>query len=179
MSDVEPSDPIAADASCRPFEVTVIRSARRRKTSQARVTSSGRLEVRIPHYFTKSQEAETVEHFQERFARRAAAELVDLERRAAILADRFRLRQPASIRWVSNQQQRWGSCTPVDGTVRLSDRMANFPDWVIDYVIVHELAHLSHSGHGAAFWRLVERYPMTERARGFLIAQAWEPPTPI
>ena len=56
----------------------------------------------------------------------------------------------------------------------MSDRLAGFPGWVLDYVIVHELAHLRVAGHGPAFWQLVNRYPMTERARGFLIAKGLE-----
>lgn len=67
---------------------------------------------------------------------------------------------------------RWGSCTPAAGTIRLSARLARFPDWVIDYVIVHELGHLEEPGHGAAFWRLVNRYPRAERAIGYLIAKS-------
>ena len=42
------------------------------------------------------------------------------------------------------------------------------PQWVIDYVLLHELAHLLVAGHDAAFWRLLEAYPETERAKAFL-----------
>jgi predicted metal-dependent hydrolase len=66
---------------------------------------------------------------------------------------------------------RYGSCTPEDGTIRLSDRLLDFPAWVRDYVLVHELAHLVEPNHSAAFWSLVARYPLAERARGFLIAK--------
>jgi len=66
---------------------------------------------------------------------------------------------------------RYGSCTPVDGTIRISDWLANMPDWVLDYVIVHELVHLIEPSHNARFWALVARYPRAERARGFLIAK--------
>lgn len=76
------------------------------------------------------------------------------------------------IRWVSNQNQRWGSCSPEEKVVRLSDKLVPFPEWVIDYVIVHELAHLTHAGHDKDFWALVNQYPKTERARGYLIAMA-------
>ena len=78
------------------------------------------------------------------------------------------LARPVSVRWATNQQTRWGSCTPRDGTIRLSTRLQGLPGWVVDYVLVHELAHLLESGHNERFWRLVERYPRTERARGFL-----------
>ena len=74
------------------------------------------------------------------------------------------------IQFVTNQQRRFGSCTPANGTIRISDRVAKMPPWVRDYVLVHELAHLEQANHSRAFWRLVERYPLTERARGYLIA---------
>ena len=149
----------------------MIRSARRRKTAQARMVGAV-LEVRIPGHSSAGEERELVEHFRARFERSAAAQAIDLDRRARELADRHGLSRPASIRWVGNQEQRWGSCTPTDGTIRLSDRLVGFPPWVIDYVIVHELAHLVEPSHGAAFWALVNRYPRTERARGYLQAKS-------
>ena len=75
---------------------------------------------------------------------------------------------PASVRWVDNQQHRWGSCTPENGTIRISTRLKGLPEWVINYVIIHELVHLLVPSHGARFWALVEQYPKAERARGFL-----------
>jgi predicted metal-dependent hydrolase len=68
--------------------------------------------------------------------------------------------------------ERWGSCSPATGAIRISDRLAAYPSWVRDYVIVHELGHLTHASHSDAFWRLVNRYPLAERARGYLIAKA-------
>ena len=52
------------------------------------------------------------------------------------------LAEPASVRWVDNQHRRWGSCTPADRAIRLSDRLQTMPSWVVDYVLLHELAHL-------------------------------------
>ncbi|MEP6851490.1 MAG: M48 family metallopeptidase [bacterium] len=75
---------------------------------------------------------------------------------------------PASVRWVPTMAHRWGSCTAADRTIRLSDRLRDFPDWVVDYVLVHELAHLTVGSHGPQFWALVARYDASERARGFL-----------
>jgi hypothetical protein len=75
---------------------------------------------------------------------------------------------PLSVRWVTNQGARWGSCTPVDASIRLSDRLRGMPDFVIDYVLLHELAHLIEPNHGAGFWRLLDGFPKLERARGFL-----------
>jgi predicted metal-dependent hydrolase len=87
---------------------------------------------------------------------------------------RYSLPQPSSVRWVDNQLWRWASCTPEDRSIRVSSRVAAFPAWVIDGVLVHELAHLVEAGHGPAFWGFANRYPKMERVRGFLIAKGGE-----
>jgi predicted metal-dependent hydrolase len=155
-------------------KVEVVRSPRRRKTVQAREVN-GVLRVSIPATMTKADEERWVAEMVRRMARRTATDSVDLASRAEYLASRYRLPRPVSIRWVDNQEWRWGSCTPADGAVRISSRLAKEPSWVLDYVIVHELAHLAVPRHGATFWTIVNRYPMTERARGFLIARGLEP----
>lgn len=76
--------------------------------------------------------------------------------------------KPASVRWVPPMRTRWASCTPVDRTIRVSERLRDVPSWVLDYVLVHELAHLRVAHHNAQFWELVGRYPKTERAIGYL-----------
>jgi len=153
------------------MDVRVVRSAKRRKTVQARLVD-GCLEVRIPARMSAREEAHWVEQMQRRFLRQADAQRIDLDRRATALARRYDLPVPSSIRWVSNQRQRWGSCSPWNGEIRISDRLAAWPVWVLDYVIVHELAHLREAGHGPRFQALVDRYPRAERARGFLIAKS-------
>jgi len=152
------------------LEVDVIRSAKRRKTVEARVVD-GRIRLLIPARMSRREEQHWVTTMQARLAHRPEAERIDLAERAAVLARRYRLPTPASIRWVDNQGQRWGSCTPSDGTIRISSRIAGYPTWVVDAVVVHELAHLVEAGHGPAFKALVARYPKTERAAGFLIAK--------
>ena len=77
--------------------------------------------------------------------------------------------QPASVRWVDNMRSRWGSCTPLHRSIRLSMRLQTMPTWVVDYVLVHELAHLLEPRHDASFWAWVERYPLTEKAKGYLL----------
>ena len=76
-----------------------------------------------------------------------------------------------SIQFVTNQHKRYGSCSPHNNTIRISDKVGAMPQWVQDYVIVHELAHLIQPNHSKDFWRLVNAYPYTERARGYLIAK--------
>lgn len=75
---------------------------------------------------------------------------------------------------MSNQNKRHGSCAPGRGTIRISHRLATMPRFVLDYVIVHELAHLAQPNHGREFWLLVNQYPKTERARGYLMAAGLE-----
>lgn len=164
-------EPAPSDAvTTARLEVEVVRSAKRRKSVSARIVD-GRIVVRMPQWMSKAQEAEYVTSLVEKLERQHSATEVDLPRRANELAARHDLPRPKSIRWVSNQRQRWGSCTPSTGEIRISDRIAAFPGWVLDAVIVHELAHLVHLHHSPEFWALANRYPKTERAYGFLIAK--------
>jgi hypothetical protein len=153
------------------LDVRVIRSAKRTRTSSARLVGQT-LEIRLPAWMSAAEEAHWVAEWSRRFRRKMTADRIDLPERAATLAGRYDLPRPTSIRWVDGMRTRWGSCTPSTGAIRLSSALAPFPDWVIDYVIVHELAHLRVGGHNAAFWRLVGRYPRAERARGYLIAKS-------
>ncbi len=150
------------------MNVEVIRSTRRRKTVEARKVD-GTVRLSIPATMSATEEAHWVEEMRRRFEEPSAN--LDLTRRAATLSSRYGLERPTEIRWVSNQRTRWGSCTPATKRVRISRRVAAFPRWVVDYVIVHELAHLTVPDHSPEFWELVERYELTERARGFLIAK--------
>jgi predicted metal-dependent hydrolase len=152
-------------------QVEVIRSRRRRKTVQA-VESDGVVRVLIPATMSRVDEERWVAQMVSRLERRKAASATDLAARAAVLAGRYRLPRPVDVRWVDNQQSRWASCTPDDGVIRVSSRLAGFPAWVLDYVLVHELAHLVEPGHDRAVWALVNRYRRAERARGFLLAKS-------
>ncbi|WP_159703562.1 M48 family metallopeptidase [Arthrobacter sp. 18067] len=159
--------------------VVVRRSARRRRTVAA-FWEDGKAVVAIPASFTKSQEREWVhrmlaklkkqgEQRSGRGKRRPATDEVLAEHAAHLSRTYLGGRAvPTSVRWVSNQNSRWGSATPADGTIRLSNKLQSMPQWVIDYVLVHELAHLLVAGHNADFWRLVEAYPETQRAKAFL-----------
>jgi len=151
------------------MEVEVVRSSKRRKSVSARIVD-GRIVIRMPQWMSKAQEREYVESLVAKLVRQHTAKAVDLPARARELARRYELPEPSSIRFVSNQASRWGSCTPSTGDIRISDRIAALPGWVLDAVIVHELAHLVEIGHGPAFQVLADRYPKQERAYGFLLA---------
>ena len=159
-------------ASAPEPEVEVRRSKRRRRTVAA-YREDGKVVVLIPARMSRAQEREWVATMLarlERSERRARPSDETLQRRAEQLNHQYLhgAASPASVRWASNQQQRWGSCTPADRSVRLSTRLRGLPPWVIDYVLLHELAHLIEPGHDQRFWSLVERYPKAERAKGFL-----------
>ena len=171
-------------------EIRVVRSARRRKTVSARWREGDQvIEVLAPAHMTDAELAPAIDNLRDRLMRsKERAETADdrvlVERAQALNSQYFdgKLRW-RELRYVSNQQRRFGSCTPATGAIRISHRVATMPAWVRDYVIVHELAHLVHANHGPKFWRLVNRYPLTERARGYLIAlglegEGTEPPEP-
>jgi hypothetical protein len=155
--------------------VEVRRSQRRRRTVSA-YREGERVVVLIPDRFSRAEETEWVARMLARLAareeriRRTDNELLVRARRliGRYLPDHAEAAVPASVRWVTNQNGRWGSCTPDDGTIRISHRIQEMPDWVIDYVLLHELAHLVVPSHSADFWQLVNRYPKSERARGYL-----------
>jgi len=170
--DDPPQLPFAPLEAPVPFSVEVVRSPKRRKTVQARLEGET-LRLMIPARLSQAEERRWVEEMTERFRRTVQSQAVDLDLRAASLARRHDLPTPASIRWVDNQQHRWGSCTPSIGAIRLSRRLAAYPPWVVDYVIVHELAHLVETNHSTAFHALEARYPRAERAIGFLLAKGW------
>jgi predicted metal-dependent hydrolase len=153
-------------------EVEVRRSRRRRRTVSA-YREGGRTIVLIPARFSRAEEQQWVTTMLDRLAagdRRRSPSDDELAARAEELSRRYLggLAKPTSIRWVSNQQARWGSCTPADGSIRISTRVRGMPGYVLDYVVLHELAHLLVPGHGKDFWSLVEGYARTERARGYL-----------
>ena len=158
-----------ARSSVERMVVEVVRSTKRRKSVSASIVD-GKIVVRMPHWMTKAQEAEYVESLRAKLERQHNATTTDLTERAAALARRYRLPAPTSIRWVSNQRSRWGSCSPETGDIRITDRIASFPVWVVDAVIVHELAHLVEANHGRRFHELANRYPKQERAHGYLLA---------
>ncbi|MEP7202514.1 MAG: M48 family metallopeptidase [Ilumatobacteraceae bacterium] len=164
-------EPVAVTPVLEPFVVEVTRSKKRRKTVGARLVG-GVLRLAIPSWMSKADEAHWVREMSGRFQRKMSADRLRLDERAITLARRFDLPVPGSIRWADDMKSRWGSCTPSLRTIRISTRLAAFPDWVIDYVIVHELAHLEVLGHNDEFWRLVYRYPKAERSIGYLIAKS-------
>ncbi|MDH5507166.1 MAG: M48 family metallopeptidase [Anaerolineae bacterium] len=158
--------------------VTVRRDKRLKKSSRWQREKDGSILLRVPvrlpmRHFPGLLEsiAKQLGKPRKRAARRTDA---DLQARAEYLNRTCFNNQIEwqAIRWVGNMQQRLGSCTnggPTDGHIRISDKMRAWPQWVVDYVIAHELAHRVHPNHSRAFWQYLQTgYPKTEQARGFI-----------
>ncbi len=153
--------------------VVEVRRSRNRRRTVAAYRDDDKVVVLVPARFTRAEEQEWVATMLarlERSEKRRRPSDSGLARRAAGLSEKYLDGQavPRTVRWVDNQNSRWGSCTPSDRSIRLSTRLQGMPPWVIDYVLVHELSHLMETGHTPAFWSWVDRYPKAERAKGFL-----------
>lgn len=127
----------------------------------------------IPARMSHTEEQRWVAQMLDRLAAQESRRALDddaLEARARELSRVYLAGRavPGQVRWVTNQNSRWGSCTPSERTIRLSHRLQGMPEYVVDYVLLHELAHLLVPDHGPRFWALLEGYPRTERARGYL-----------
>lgn len=155
-----------------PPDVVVRRSTRRRR-SVAAVRHAGQTIVTIPNRMSAREARSHALVLHERLMVRTRGALPtdsDLHARALQLRATYlpEAPEPSAVNWSPRQQRRWGSCTPTEGTIRLSDRLRSMPGYVIDYVLVHELAHLIESHHTPAFAALVERYGDSTRAEAFL-----------
>jgi predicted metal-dependent hydrolase len=153
--------------------VRIVPSRRRRRTVQARLRA-GILEILVPHDLPERERQHWVEVMRTRIERQLVRARPTDERLEIRARDLNRRLFGGRLRWNSiafaDQGRRWGSCSYTAGVIRISLRAAKLPPFVIDYLLVHELAHLEHADHGPAFWEMVNRYPMTERARGYLMA---------
>jgi predicted metal-dependent hydrolase len=156
------------------MEIELVRGTRRRKHVEG-VLVGNRLRVSFPYWMSYAQAQEAAEELRGRMQRRVDASRIDVAARARRLARELGFPRPHSVQWSDQQQARWGSCSPEARAIRVSSRLAGYPTWVLDYVLVHELAHFVEGNHGPAFDALVDRFPLAERARGFLIAKDLDP----
>ncbi|MFJ1752260.1 M48 family metallopeptidase [Kitasatospora sp. NPDC088134] len=152
--------------------VEVRRSARRSRTVSA-YREGDRTVVLIPARMSLADEQRWVARMLDKLAAQESRRVLGdeaLQARARELSELYLDGRavPDQVRWVTNQNSRWGSCTPSERTIRLSHRLQGMPAYVVDYVLLHELAHLLVPDHGPGFWSLLDAYPRTERARGYL-----------
>ncbi len=156
--------------------VEVRRSKRRTRTVTA-YRDGDTLVVLIPARLSKAEEAHWVAEMQRKLLKGEPRRLPSpkpsddalLRRCAELSAKHLKGRaEPSTVRWVPPMRTRWASCTPADRSIRVSEHLRSVPGWVLDYVLVHELAHLLVPAHNAKFWELVREYPRTDRAMGYL-----------
>jgi hypothetical protein len=173
---------MADEAADDPIAVEVVRDARLKKTIRWE-WHGNRVRVRVPPHVGQEQldrqVADIVAEVKRRRARVRARADTGLDGRARQINERYFGGEVTwhSIRWVTNMEKRLGSCTvsgPTEGDIRISRRIQGWPDWVIDYVIAHELTHLKHRNHSGEFWAHLARYPLAERARGFVQGVAFQ-----
>lgn len=154
------------------MEIKIIKSWRRRRTASAGV-KNGVLYIRLPALIPSFQAEKIIAKFKQAAKKRQVApSSADLAKRARILNQKYFEGQLkyASIGWAKNQNSLHGSCSPRRGAIRISAKLKKVPKWVLDAILVHELTHLLVPNHGRKFWAAANRYPLMERARGYLLA---------
>jgi predicted metal-dependent hydrolase len=160
-------------------EVVVKRSRARKKTAEATLTN-GTMRVLAPEHLSQKDLEKIIAEFRKRFERREFARTINREGRLLKRAKELNRKYFGGglplrkIEYSVRQTSHYGTCCPESGRILINSRLREMPQWVEDYIIVHELAHLIHPDHGTDFWRLVRQYPKTERAIGYLIAKGME-----
>jgi predicted metal-dependent hydrolase len=174
----EPRSEVVRQVPDGPYTLTVtVTRDRRLRTTVRWAVNQETIQVRAPARLPPDQLEELLDDIVARVLKQRARSRQrnddELETRARDLNQRYfdgELRWH-TIRWVSNMTQRLGSCTDggtTDGDIRISDRIRDWPAYVVNYIIAHELTHRKHPNHSSDFWAYLSRYPHTERARGFV-----------
>jgi predicted metal-dependent hydrolase len=156
-------------------EIKILRSRKRRRTVSGRVVKDI-LVVRAPENIPESRLEKVVAELKARIERKHLKEELNKHENLALRAKELNRQyfenklNIDSIEYVTDQNCKFGCCNYRAGRIRISHRISAMPQWVRDYVIIHELAHLAVPDHSKAFWDIVNRYKLAERARGYLIA---------
>lgn len=174
-------------------EIPVVITRRRTSRLSIRVTKKGEVRVSAPWYVSRrtievfvESHREWIGKAQERVAERQAGrnafyERLDIStpalRKSAVtrldaivqpLISSYSSRMGVSPSGVSYRasKTRWGSCNPHTGAVSLSLYLLLLPDWCIEHVVVHELAHLIEANHGPGFYAVMDSFfPRWKEAR--------------
>ncbi len=161
------------------MEIKVIRSPDRKKTIQAKLIGET-IVIYLPCGMHREEERNIIEMMKKKIENKRLKRNINkddyLIKRFAEFNNRYfqGALRVNSIEFVTNQECRRGSCTPSNGTIRLSHKLLDMPKWVLDYVLMHEMSHLLYPDHSKAFWEKVSEYKYGERARGFLMAKGME-----
>jgi predicted metal-dependent hydrolase len=161
------------------MEITITRSRRRRRTVSARLVNDT-LFVYAPALMSEPALTKVIDHFKARFQRKKLKD--ELNKKTCLLEVARSLNEKYfdsklkinKIEYVTNQSAKFGCCDYKSGNIRISHKLSAMPPWVRDYVVFHEMAHLLEPHHKKSFWDIVSRYPLAERARGYLMAVGLE-----
>lgn len=160
-------------------EIRIIRSHRRRRTVSARLEKDT-LVISIPAALSGEKLESVIKDIRAKIERKKLKEDLKKNEDLYLVAQRLnkkyfdnRLKINA-IEYSTVQTMQFGSCNFRTGHIRISHRLRSMPEWVRDYVIVHEMAHLVKADHSKEFWKIVQRYELAERARGYLIAVGFQ-----
>lgn len=154
--------------------IEIIRSKKRKKTVQAKIVDDT-LRIYLPSGLSKKEESKWIQKMKTQIEKKQRKHQLnntnDLQKRAERINNQyFDGSLSFSIQFVTNQTTKHGSCTPSSKRIRIADEIADYPAYVQDYLIMHELTHLIYPNHSKAFWEKVNEYPYVERAKGFLHA---------
>ncbi|MGC1401689.1 MAG: M48 family metallopeptidase [Thermodesulfobacteriota bacterium] len=160
-------------------EIKIIRSPKRKKTVSARL-NKGVLAVYAPSGISDKELQPIIARFKERLIKKKLKRDLEREQNLKEIAEKLNRKyfsgrlQITAIDYSTNQNSRFGCCNLKTGKILISHRLAAMPDWVRDYVIVHELAHLIVPNHSKSFHDLTAKYRWEERAIGYLMAKGYE-----
>lgn len=161
------------------MDVKINYSNKRLRTVSARLIN-GNLIVNAPVAMPRGRLEKVIRNFKVRFERRKLKEELNKKRPLSEIAAKLNERyfngklRINSIEYATDQNTRFGCCNRRDAKIRISHRLSRVPEWVRDCVIIHEMAHLIEPNHGPAFWDIVSRYELAERAKGYLMALGFD-----
>ena len=153
-------------------EIIVIRSARRKKSISA-YRQGGRIIISIPARMSKAEERAMVPEMVAKIRAQEAAATMSIESLQQSVGELLTelapeiTAHPDSVNWRA-MRERWGSCTSIDRTIRISDRLKGAPSYALEYVLFHEGIHLAYFDHGPEFKALLARFPNAELAEAYL-----------
>lgn len=152
-------------------ELSIKHSSRRKKTVTLK-RSGGRWVLAAPVHYDPRSDLGQIAQLLTRLSAKSGRETSDddlLSRARELNTTYFNDGiDPESVKWVENQNFRWASCSTATHSIRMSHRLQVVPEWVLDAVLVHELAHLRESDHGPRFRELTDRYARSRDADIFL-----------
>jgi predicted metal-dependent hydrolase len=154
-------------------EIVVIRSTRRKRNIAA-YRQGGQIIVSIPARLSKADERAIVPEMVAKIRASEAARTIDASILSARCSELLATWAPeiseraTSVSWKRAMNERWGSCTSVDGTIRISERLQRVPAYVLDFVLFHESIHLRFGDHGSQFQEILARFPKADLAQAYL-----------